>query len=161
MQMEGIIAKKADSVYEEGVRSKTWLKIKLQQVQEAVIGGFTRPTGARQRFGALVLGFYRKGKLIYAGHTGGGFDLSELEEVFKKLTPFIQSTCPFSVHPKTNTLATWVKPVLVCQVRFQEWTGDGLMRHPIFLGLRADKDPQDVKREVAYSFEGQNDHDKS
>ncbi|MFT3883342.1 MAG: non-homologous end-joining DNA ligase [Gemmatales bacterium] len=148
MNMEGIIAKEANSYYEEGIRSKSWLKIKLQKVQEAVIGGFTKPTGNRHRFGALVLGYYQNGKLIYAGHTGGGFDEDELETVFHKLKPLIQKDCPFSTRPKTNTPATWVSPKLVCQVRFQEWTSDGRMRHPIFLGLRIDKAPTDVKREV-------------
>ncbi|HEY8402206.1 MAG TPA: DNA ligase D [Cytophagaceae bacterium] len=146
--LEGIIAKRAESVYKPGVRTKDWLKIKIQKRLEAVIAGFTQPRGGRKLFGALVLGLYnKKGELEYIGHTGGGFDEKVLQEVYKKLKPLIQSECPFAKRPKTNTPVTWVKPVLVCEVKFQEWTDEGVLRMPVFLGLREDKNAREVTKE--------------
>lgn len=146
--MEGIVAKDSRSVYHPGGRGREWLKIKIHREQEAVIGGFTQPRGGREFFGALVLGVYNKGKLEYIGHTGGGFDQSSLKTMIGKLKPLAQKESPFEITPKTNTPVTWVKPKLVCQVKFQEWTGDGIMRQPIFLGLREDKKALEVKREL-------------
>lgn len=145
--LEGIMAKRADSTYQEGRRSHDWLKIKLRRRQEAVIGGFTRPRGARKKFGALVLGVYDGKELVYVGHTGGGFDEHSLGEVHAALAPLVRPSCPFKHRPKTNTPATWVEPSLVCEVTFQDWTADGIMRQPIFLGLRGDKPAASVRRE--------------
>ena len=147
-QLEGIIAKNAESRYREGVRNLDWLKIKTQMRQEAVVGGFTEPKGGRQEFGALVLGVYDGKDLNYIGHTGGGFDASSLSAVRSRLEPLVQKACPFNVRPHTNTPAQWVKPELVCEVKFSEWTKDGSMRQPIFLGLRDDKKATTVHREV-------------
>lgn len=149
--IEGVIAKNKESIYELGRRSHQWLKVKVIQEQEAVIGGFTQPSGNRKHFGALVLGVYKNDELVYIGHTGGGFNEKGLMDLRKKLEKLITKTCPFNKIPKTNTPATWVKPELVCQVKFSEWTDDGSMRQPIFLGLRLDKDPKDVSREKEVS----------
>lgn len=145
--LEGIIAKKATSPYREGVRGLDWLKIKTHLRQEAVIGGYTRPKGARKDFGALVLGVYEGNDLVYIGHTGGGFDTRGLSEIRKRLEPLKQDECPFVNRPRTNTPAVWVKPRLVCEVRFQGWTDAGHMRQPVFIGLREDKDARLVRRE--------------
>jgi bifunctional non-homologous end joining protein LigD len=146
--LEGIIAKNAESEYKSGVRSADWLKVKTNMEQEAVIAGFTEPRGSRKKFGALVLGVYERGKLIYIGHTGGGFNDKTLNLVYSKLKDLKQKESPFATVPKTNAPVTWVKPKLVAQVKFSEWTGDGHMRQPIFLGLRPDKDPKEVHREI-------------
>jgi bifunctional non-homologous end joining protein LigD len=146
--VEGIIAKNASSSYLEGARGRDWLKIKTRQEQEAVIGGFTEPRRSRKELGALVLGVYEGDDLVYVGHSGSGFDAKTLSDVRAKLDPLIQRECPFKDKPKTNAAAHWVKPKLVCQVAFQEWTGDGIMRMPIFLGLRDDRNPREVKREL-------------
>lgn len=145
--LEGIMAKDGQSSYQVGVRSMAWQKIKTQQRQEAVIGGFTAPQGSRPHFGALVLGVYEQGKLVYIGHTGGGFDEADLAAVYKKMKPLVQEASPFAVVPKTNAPVHWVKPRLVCEVKFSEWTEEGLMRQPVFLGLRDDKAARDVRRE--------------
>jgi len=146
--LEGILAKDIHSPYRSGVRSREWLKIKISQQQEAVIGGFTEPRGSRKKLGALVLGVYERGKLIYIGHTGGGFNDKSLAQVYGKLKPLAQNQSPFKVAPKTNAPVTWVKPKIVCEVKFEEWTGDGHMRQPIFLGLRPDKNPKEVRKEI-------------
>ncbi len=146
--IEGIIGKSKNSIYQEGARSPNWIKVKAIQNQEAVVGGFTEPKGGRKKFGALVLGVYEGNDLIYIGHTGGGFDEKGLDYVFKKMQPLITKKSPFKVEPKTNTPATWVRPEVVCQVKFSQWTADGMMRQPVFLGLREDKDPKEVRREL-------------
>lgn len=148
---EGIIAKKIDSSYVSH-RSDDWLKIKIHAQQEAVICGFTEPRGARDEFGALILGFYKNSQLTYAGHVGGGFNKANLIEVKKKLVPLITNKCPFEKVPKTNMPVTWIKPKLICEVSFQEWTSDDRMRQPIFQGLRVDKAPKEVKKEVAFEL---------
>lgn len=145
--LEGIIAKDGDSPYREGARSHAWLKIKTHRRQEAVIGGFTEPRGSRKDFGALVLGVYDGDELTYIGHTGGGFNVQSLADLRARLEPLIQRTWPFRSKPKTNAAVHWVKPQLVCEVSFQEWTRDGIMRMPIFVGLREDKLAKDVRRE--------------
>jgi len=147
--LEGIIAKKKNGTYETDTRSKNWLKIKTALRQEAVIVGFTEPAGSRSYFGALVLGIYENGKLEYAGHTGTGFTQKTLKEVWGKLEPLITDKSPFDVKPKTRLPATWVKPKLICEVKFQEWTQGHIMRVPVFMGLRADKKPIEVKKEDA------------
>ncbi len=146
--LEGVMAKDAQSVYQFGKRVDEWLKIKTIKRQEAVIGGYTEPKGSRKNFGALVLGVYEGDELIYIGHTGGGFTDDDLNFVYEKLKPLERKTSPFKDEPKTNTPAIWVTPKLICEVKFSEWTGDGSMRHPIFLGLREDKKAENVVKEI-------------
>jgi bifunctional non-homologous end joining protein LigD len=144
--LEGVIAKNEESPYRTGKRSSDWLKIKIVNEQEAVIAGFTAPRGSRKNIGALVLGVYEGDDLIYIGHTGGGLE-KKLEMLHDKLLKLKTDTTPFRRVPKTNMPVTWVLPKLVCQVKFQEWTSGGHMRQPIFLGLREDKKPEEVRRE--------------
>lgn len=146
--LEGIMAKQAASTYHAGKRSSQWLKIKTHLTQEGVIAGFTAPRGGRNDFGALVLGVYEKEKLVFIGHTGGGFSRGLLEEIRARLNPLIRKTCPFKMAPETNTSVTWVRPKLVCEVVFHGWTSEGLMRQPVFLRMREDRDPRDVVRET-------------
>ncbi len=148
--LEGIMAKRAGSAYHINFRSGDWLKIKTTFRQEVVIAGYTEPRSSRQYFGALILGVYNKeGKLVYVGHTGSGFNEKGLEAVWKKLQALVAKKCPFETVPRTNMPATWVKPVLVGEIKFQEWTRDGSARQPIFMGLRTDKKPTDVMKEEA------------
>lgn len=147
-QLEGIMAKKKDSVYHIGRRSHDWLKIKTHMEQEVVIGGFTEPKGSRQYFGALLVGVYEGKKLIYAGKVGGGYTDRLLSDVHGQLVSLIQKESPFEDAPKMSGV-TWIKPKLVAEVSFGEWTDEGLMRQPIFKGLRIDKSPKEVKREKA------------
>jgi len=148
--IEGIIAKKADSTYIQGKRSKQWLKLKNVNVLEAVITGFTKGRNSRKYFGALILGAYRNGVLEYIGHTGSGMDEATVKDIYKQLEPLITDTHPFKAKPKTNMPATWVQPKLVCEVKYQERTADGILRIPIFLSLRNDKKPQDLKQEATW-----------
>ena len=148
-RLEGIVAKRRDSSYQPGVRSTAWLKIKAILQQEVVIGGFTAPRASRKYFGALIVGVYEDGKLVYTGHVGGGFDEKTLAELYKLMKPLIVKTPPFSgPPPHANEKPTWVKPVVVARVKFAEWTRGGVMRMPVFLGLRDDVDPRDVQREM-------------
>ncbi|MDF2450931.1 MAG: ATP-dependent ligase LigD phosphoesterase module / ATP-dependent ligase LigD polymerase [Bacteroidota bacterium] len=142
--LEGIMAKDANSLYSPGVRTNLWLKIKNHKTLEAVIAGFTEPGGGRKHFGALVLGVWERKELKYIGHTGSGFDTKGLDKMIKLMKPLIQSKSPFKSMVKTNTPVTWVKPELVCEVKYTEWTRDGHLRHPIFLRLREDKKAKDV-----------------
>jgi len=144
--LEGIIAKRRDSPYVER-RSRLWLKIKTHLEQETVIAGWTDPRGAREKFGALVLGVYQKEKLIYVGHVGTGFDRELLDLLMKKMKPLLTSRCPFAVRPPSNAPVHWVRPTLVAEVKFGEWTDEGIMRQPVFIGLRQDKNAKDVVRE--------------
>lgn len=145
--LEGIIAKEANSTY-TGRRSRSWLKIKTQQRQEAVIGGWTEPKGSRKDIGALVLGVYDDdGKLRYIGHTGGGMNDRLLGDLRKRLAAMERKTSPFADTFKVNAPVHWVSPKLMAEVTFSEWTDDGRMRQPIFAGLREDKDPTTVRRE--------------
>ena len=148
-KLEGILAKNKKSAYQLNKRSKEWLKLKIRKQQEAVIGGFTKPRGSRNELGALVLGAYRNGNFVYIGHSGGGFTEESLKMIRKKLNSLIRKTSPFKETPKTNMPATWVEPKIVCEVSFSEWTEEGLMRHPIYLGLREDKSPHEVFIEKA------------
>jgi bifunctional non-homologous end joining protein LigD len=143
--LEGIIAKKGDSPY-QFARTRDWLKIKVKNRQEVVIGGFSEPKGTREKFGALLIGVYKKGKLLYAGRVGGGFNRELLKDVYADLRKQIQKESPFENAPK-NAAATWVKPKLVCEVEFTQWTQGGKMRHPIFKGMRYDKSAKKVVRE--------------
>jgi bifunctional non-homologous end joining protein LigD len=146
--LEGIMAKRGDSLYALGRRSHDWLKFKTHRRQEAVVVGYTEPRVGRQYFGALVLGVYdASGRLAYAGHTGSGFDDADLKTLHERLKSLETPTSPIQPEPKTNEPAHWVRPELVAEIEFTEWTEDGSMRHPIFAGLRDDKDPREVKRE--------------
>ncbi len=144
MNLEGIIAKKADSEYHIGRRSTEWLKIKNTKSEDVIIAGFTQPTGSRLHFGALVLAVREGDKLKYIGHTGTGFDTKGLRELYAKLVPLITKKSPFKENVKTNTPATWVKPILVCEVKFTERTREGSLRHPVFMRLREDKKAKDI-----------------
>lgn len=143
---EGLIAKKVTSKYLLNKRSKDWLKIKITKEQEMVIGGFTDPQGGRMGFGSLLLGYYEDGKFIYSGKCGTGFNEKSLKDMHKKLKALETDKSPFAVKPKERG-AHWVKPELVAQIKYTEWTETGSMRHPVFLALRTDKDPKDVTRE--------------
>jgi bifunctional non-homologous end joining protein LigD len=142
---EGLIAKRASSPYQHS-RSRDWLKFKCGNRQELVIGGFTDPKGSRKGFGALLVGYYEKGELRYAGKVGTGYDDETLESLGERLRSIERETCPFEGSPREKG-AHWVSPKLVGEVGFTEWTGDGKLRHPRFLGLRTDKRPKQVKRE--------------
>ena len=160
--LEGLIAKKKDSVYGPGKRSGAWVKFKLLQEQEMIIGGYTNPEGTRKYFGAVLVGYFEKNKLRFGGKVGTGFNeawLKRLSAMFGKLA---LQRCPFGnlpekrngrygqgITPSKMKLCHWVKPSLVCQVKFAEWTNDGKLRQPVFLGLREDKDPKEVVRETA------------
>jgi bifunctional non-homologous end joining protein LigD len=148
---EGLIVKDSRSVYESGRRSPAWRKLKIQHQQEFVVAGWTEPRQSRQYFGALLLGVHTEDdedeRLRYVGHTGTGFDQRELERVWKLLKAREVSQSPFSERIKTNEPAHWVRPDLVAQVRFTEWTDDNKLRHPVYLGLRDDKNPSEVARE--------------
>lgn len=145
--LEGVMAKRADSKY-EGRRSNCWLKIKVVTQQEFVVCGYTH--GERSYFSSLVLGLYEDGKLVHVGQVGTGFNDKSLPEIFKKLEPLVIDKSPLSAKPKKPLREiTWVKPELVCEVKFLEFTPDGILRAPVYLGLRTDKDPKECVREVA------------
>ena len=144
---EGVIAKRADSTYESG-RSKNWLKFKCVRDQEFVVGGYTSPKGSRIELGALLLGYHDGGDLVYAGKVGTGFDEATLRSLHERLSPIEQETPPFSRGLVREKGARWVRPELVAQIGFAEWTRDGKLRHPRYQGLRSDKDPGDVVRET-------------
>jgi bifunctional non-homologous end joining protein LigD len=143
---EGIIAKRADSRY-VSTRSTDWLKLKCVRQQEFVIGGYTAPQGARERLGALLVGYYEGKALHYAGKVGTGYDRRTLEYLHERLVPLHRSTTPFVGGPSPAGDIQWVAPKLVGQVGFTEWTSAGLLRHPRFLGIREDKAAKDVRRE--------------
>lgn len=145
MGLEGIIAKKADSEYKENTRSSEWLKIKIHKSDEAVICGFTEPKGSRKQFGSLILGKYLNDELVFCGHTGTGFTDTSLRELYLKMQPLMVKESVFKVTPKTNSKATWLRPELVAEIKFTELTKDHVYRHPVFLRLREDIDPGEVK----------------
>src|SRR5688572_27197469 len=146
-RLEGMMAKRAASTYVQK-RSSDWLKVKTVQRSEVVIGGYTKPRRSREYFGALVAGLYRDGKLHYVGHTGGGFNHKSLKQIHDLLQPLKSAECPFVVKPPTNEPVQWIKPKLVAEVKFSEWTADNRMRHPIFVGLREDKRPEQCTFEI-------------
>ncbi|MFN6943897.1 MAG: DNA ligase D [Cytophagaceae bacterium] len=145
--LEGVIAKKADSPYGLGKRSRNWLKIKTHNRQEAVIVGITDPKGSRKYFGALLLGVYNNGKLEYIGRVGGGFNEEALKDVYDRLQPLFTDKPSLYYSSGITTPVQWVEPVLICEIKFQEWTSDGILRQPIFLGMRDDKDAREVVKE--------------
>jgi bifunctional non-homologous end joining protein LigD len=142
---EGLIAKDLSSKYASG-RSPAWLKVKVRKEDEFVIGGFTEPSGARHFFGALLLGVYRRGKLEYVGKVGTGFDEETLKALFKKFGSLKRAGSAFASDVREKG-ATFVAPKLVAQIGYTEWTSDGKLRHPVYLGLRDDKDAKDVTRQ--------------
>ncbi len=148
--LEGVIGKRADSRYEAGRRSRAWLKVKTVQRQELVVGGFTQGEGGRRAsFGALAVGYYEDGKLRYAGNVGGGFDDRELAQLRERLAALAAAESPFADPVEIET--SWLRPELVVEVKFAEWTEDGRLRAPVFLGLRDDIEPENVRREAATS----------
>jgi len=156
--IEGLIGKKTKSTYLPGVRSVAWIKLRLTEEQEFVIGGYTNPRGGRPFFGSVMVGYYQEKKLIFAGKVGTGFGSKLLRSLYERFQAIAQSKCPFAHLPlkegRSSSITTkelrsshWVKPRLVCQVRFKEWTRDGQLRQPVFLGLREDKNAAEVTRE--------------
>jgi bifunctional non-homologous end joining protein LigD len=144
---EGLIAKRRGTPY-VSTRSRDWLKLKCTRAQELVIGGFTAPRGARTDLGALLVGTFEGDLLRYAGKVGTGFTRTTLRELSARLAPLVRETSPFEPVKGLPRAATWVQPELVAQVAFMEWTPDGRLRHPSFLGLRFDKAPREVVREL-------------
>ncbi|HEY4967170.1 MAG TPA: DNA ligase D [Puia sp.] len=160
MGLEGIMAKKMDSLYVPGFRSKEWLKIKIGKRQEAVIGGYTLNEGSPKAFSSLLAGVYKKGRFTYMGKIGTGFSDKDQKVMMKLFKPLRVKKSPFNELPDINSpsrfrpnpptaKATWLKPVLVCEVSFTEMTADGLMRHPSFQGMRTDKKSKEVKEEIS------------
>jgi len=158
LKLEGAISKRANSVYREGVRTRDWLKVKCGRRQEMVIGGFTDPQGSRSGFGALLLGIHEGGKLRYAGKVGTGFDDKTLTKLRAILAKLEQKEAPFVNPPRGFEAkgAHWVKPQLVAEIAFTEWSNDGALRHPSFQGLREDKKATDVVREQAAPVKASN-----
>jgi bifunctional non-homologous end joining protein LigD len=152
-----LVAKRLNSVYESGRRSGAWVKVKLTRVQEFVIGGYTLPEGSRKYFGSLLVGCYGPDGLLFAGRVGTGFSEKVLASIDAQLQKLRCATCPFinlpektrgrwglGITPAVMKRCHWVEPVLVAQVKFTEWTHDGQLRQPVFLGLRTDKEAKDV-----------------
>src|SRR5258708_18658741 len=131
-----------DSKYEAGTRSPAWLKIKPTRSAEFVVGGVTTGKGSRAQLGALLLGYWDEGKLRYCGHVGSGFDDRTLAQVKARCEKLRTDVCPFAEKPELHSPTTWVKPELVAEVEFQQWTPDWMLRAPVFLRLRDDVDPK-------------------
>jgi bifunctional non-homologous end joining protein LigD len=159
--LEGIIGKQRNSIYEQGRRSGAWIKLKCVSEQEFVIGGYTPPQGSRKHFGAILVGYYKDQKLAFAGKVGTGFTEKSLSMLHKKFRTEERRDCPFvdlpskqngqwvqGITPSMMRKMHWVNPVFVCEIKFAEWTRDGKLRAPVFLGLREDKKPTEVVREV-------------
>ena len=146
---EGVIAKRSDSAYEHR-RSPHWLKMKCEATQELVVGGFTDPQGKRQGLGALLVGYFEGKDFVYAGKVGTGFDTKLLLDLRARLAALEVESTPFTIREGLPKLrAHWVRPELVVQVAFMEWTSHGKLRHPRYVGLRIDKSAREVKRESA------------
>ena len=150
--LEGMIAKRAGSKYVQK-RTSDWLKVKTVLRSEVVIGGYTQPRGARSYFGSLVCGLYRGDNLHYVAHVGGGFNERSLAAIYKLMQPLTTDRSPFFKSPKTNEPVQWLRPKLVAEVKFSEWTADQRLRQPIFIGLREDKKP----RACRFEFESDTD----
>jgi bifunctional non-homologous end joining protein LigD len=147
--IEGIVGKRADSLYRPGVRTPDWVKVKSWRSQSCVIAGYTAGRGRRTiQLGALILAVLEGTRLVHCGQVGTGFDEKTLRDLRDRLRPLEVKTCPLDVTPKTSEPATWVKPELVCEVRFAGWTRDGILRHPAFRTLRRDQRPEDCTREI-------------
>lgn len=163
--LEGVVAKMKGSKYEPDKRTGAWSKFKIGLEQEFVIGGYTRGQGSRSSFGALVVGYYDQGRLRYASKVGTGFSNLQIRQIIEKAKPLQQAQCPLDHIPESEgsrwgygltaaerKTTVWLNPVLVCRVRFTEWTNDGHLRHPTFIGLREDKDPREsLARRVLFS----------
>ena len=160
--LEGLIGKRKNSTYEPGRRSGAWIKLKLQRDQEFVIGGYTAPSGTRKHFGALLVGVYEGKDLKFVGKVGTGFNAALLRNLHARFEKIRRETCPFANLPEKRTArygqtitaaemkrCRWVEPNMVCQVKFSEWTRDQKLRQPVFLGIREDKNAQDVVHEKA------------
>jgi bifunctional non-homologous end joining protein LigD len=158
--LEGIVGKQRDSLYEPGRRSGAWVKLKCLNEQEFVIGGYTPPQGARKHFGALLVGYFEKNKLFFAGKVGTGFSTGLLTALHNKFKAEERDDCPFAdlpsrqngewvqgITPAMMRKMHWLNPVFVCQIKFAEWTREGKLRQPVFLGMREDKNPKEVHRE--------------
>jgi DNA ligase D-like protein (predicted ligase) len=143
---EGLIAKRLGTPY-ASTRSRDWLKLKCTRAQELVIGGFTAPRGSRTDLGALLVGHFEGRRFRYAGKVGTGFKHATLRDLSERLAPLVRASSPFEPEKGIPRAATWVEPELVAQIAFMEWTPDGRLRHPSFLGLRFDKSAADVVRE--------------
>ena len=165
--LEGVIAKRPDSLYEADRRSGSWVKCKVLAEQEFVIGGFTPPQRSRQHFGAILVGYYEGKRLLYAGKVGTGFTGAVLASLHAKFAGLGRGSCPFDNLPMEGTprfgtgmnsaemrKVSWLKPALVAQIKFAEWTREGLLRQPVFLGLRKDKRPGEVRREAGPAGSG-------
>ena len=159
--LEGLIGKERGSKYEPGRRSGAWIKLKAVKEQEFVIGGYTPPAGSRKHFGAILVGYYEKEKLNFAGKVGSGFNEKSLSMLYKMFRAAERTDCPFvdlpskqggawvqGITPSMMKKMHWVNPKFVAQIRFAEWTRDKKLRQPVFLGLREDKDPKQVVREA-------------
>lgn len=159
-KLEGIMAKNGESLYEEK-RSNEWLKIKTQQRQEVIIVGYTEPRGSRDHFGALHIAAYAGKKLVSLGHVGSGFDRKKLKELYTLMQPLRQKQMPFDEPPSvpsrrsSKEITHWLKPKLVCEVSFTEFTGEGRLRHPVFEGLRDDKKPSQCKIELQHNVKNE------
>jgi bifunctional non-homologous end joining protein LigD len=151
---EGVVGKRKDSRYEAGRRSGSWLKVKPARSADFVVGGYTRGKGARAPLGALLVGYWEEGKLRYASHVGSGFDDDALARVKAQLEPLRQEACPFAERPELNAPTSWTEPRVVAEVRFQGWTEDGHLRAPVFLRLRDDVDPAEVRRAASAPSRG-------
>lgn len=145
--LEGIMGKLASSPYRSGTRTRDWVKIKTARRQEVVIVGFTKPRRSRKHFGALVLAVHEGSSWRYVGHAGTGFDAATLETLHRRLQKLAQNKKPLQQRIPNEAATTWVRPKLVCEVKFTEWTKSGQMRHPAFVGLRGDKPAVKVERE--------------
>ncbi len=159
-RLEGIVGKRRESVYESGRRSGQWIKLKCVNEQEFVIGGYTPPAGSRKHFGAILVGYYKDKKLLFAGKVGSGFTGKSLALLHKRFQKELRDDCPFAnlpvksagqwnqgITPSLMKKMHWVNPVFIAQIKFAEWTRDGKLRQPVFLGLREDKDPRQIKKE--------------
>lgn len=145
---EGVIAKRSDSDYAAGRRSRDWLKLKIDRRQEFVVGGWTEPRNSREHIGAILLGYYDDaGAFIYAGHTGTGFTRESLLDMYRRLARVERKSSPFATRPRTNQPAHWTRPSVVVEIKFNEWTSGGSLRQPVFVGVRTDKAAREVIRE--------------
>ena len=149
MNLEGIIAKRKDSKYIQGIRSKDWLKIKNTKTQDCVVIGYTTGEGKREKhFGSLILAVFEQGQLRFAGHTGSGFDSNQLDKIYNKIKDMRVNRPPIDYIPYTNGKPTWIRPKLVAEIKFDNWTNEKILRAPIFLRFREDKSPEDCTVQV-------------
>lgn len=165
LRLEGVMAKRAGSIYRPGARSKDWLKIKTEQHQELIIGGYTKNEGSNKLFSALLLGIMNNGNFQFVTPVGTGFNAKMQQQILDELKPYVSPKCQFEIEPDYNkpsrfrpnppkAAVTWVKPKLVAEISYRERTSGGAIRHPSFKGMRADKKPEDVKWETATETKG-------